>query len=391
MTRANDPIEVESGDTPIANATPGTKDDATKPSGYKQQDSILGQNKLKKTDTKNLDDYDDPDYVDTDEEEDTRKGGKKMFWVLPYITRQCHPGNKPQTQMIRCIGSKNGCQGTWSGAKRDKKRVLAHAASCGYVASTKNGEYRMACLTELALSDPTAAERLRQQLPGGGQNLKRARSGSQSEMGLGDSQDEPGDSATLKRAKVDGLTRPPGTSQQSRNSTSKLNRSSDIAVKGKDSFANFRTEGKVALESRANNALVRLLVCCGIPPRVIDREEFRDFVTSLNPGYVPPSRSHVEERLIVSYAANVRLLQIKYLQTQWDLQISFNGGKLRKLGFYSVHVTDSERNSFCLELDDGSRLSHTGEYVCELLLRVCVLDYSSWSRVLILSADYELD
>ncbi|SJL12503.1 uncharacterized protein ARMOST_15930 [Armillaria ostoyae] len=42
--------------------------------------NMLGKNELKKTDTKNLDDYDDPDYVDTNE--DTRQVVKKMVWVV---------------------------------------------------------------------------------------------------------------------------------------------------------------------------------------------------------------------------------------------------------------------------------------------------------------------
>jgi len=53
---------------------------------------------------------------------------------------------------------------------------------------------------------------------------------------------------------------------------------------------------------------------------------------------------------------------LEYLKTCTDLQISFDGGKLKKKGFYSVHVTTLDHMSYCLELDDGSRLSHMGEY-----------------------------
>lgn len=66
----------------------------------------------------------------------------------------------------------------------------------------------------------------------------------------------------------------------------------------------------------------------------------------------------------------MRIARLEYLKTCSDLQISFDGGKLKKKGFYSIHVTTLDHTSYCLELDDGSRLSHTGEYVCELLCRV---------------------
>ena len=51
--------------------------------------------------------------------------------------------------------------------------------------------------------------------------------------------------------------------------------------------------------------------------------------------------------------------------------LSFDGGKLGKKIFYSVHVTTPNRQSFCLDLDDVTRLSQTGEYIFELLKKVC--------------------
>ncbi|KAJ7768081.1 ribonuclease H-like domain-containing protein, partial [Mycena maculata] len=49
------------------------------------------------------------------------------------------------------------------------------------------------------------------------------------------------------------------------------------------------------------------------------------------------------------------------------LTISFDGGKLTRKKFISVHVTSVHRQSFCVDLDDVSRVSQTGEYMAELL------------------------
>ncbi|KAJ7930829.1 hypothetical protein B0H13DRAFT_2651749 [Mycena leptocephala] len=46
-----------------------------------------------------------------------------------------------------------------------------------------------------------------------------------------------------------------------------------------------------------------------------------------------------------------------------------DGGKLTKKKFISVHVTTVHRQSFCVDLDDVSRLSQTGEYFAELFTK----------------------
>jgi hypothetical protein len=50
--------------------------------------------------------------------------------------------------------------------------------------------------------------------------------------------------------------------------------------------------------------------------------------------------------------------------------LSFDGGKLGKKKFYSIHTTTPNRQSFCLDLDDVTQLSQTGEYIYELLKKV---------------------
>ncbi|KAF8838962.1 hypothetical protein BDN67DRAFT_906426, partial [Paxillus ammoniavirescens] len=59
------------------------------------------------------------------------------------------------------------------------------------------------------------------------------------------------------------------------------------------------------------------------------------------------------------------------LATCRHLTITFDGGKTRQPhSVYSIHVTTADRQTFCVELDDSSRLSHTGEYIFEALDRI---------------------
>ena len=125
---------------------------------------------------------------------------------------------------------------------------------------------------------------------------------------------------------------------------------------GNDVFGKFRTEGKEALQEKGNNALLKFIICYSIPPNVLTTQQFKNFVVVLNGHYSPPSQTTFEDKLVPTYAATMCIAQLEYLKTCTDLQISFDGGKLKKKGFYSVHVTTLDHTSYCLEsmTDQGS-------------------------------------
>jgi hypothetical protein len=132
----------------------------------------------------------------------------------------------------------------------------------------------------------------------------------------------------------------------------------------------FWDTGKQVLKEKADTALVEFIICCGIPPRVLEKKQFKHWVNLLNGNYLPPSRTTFEDSLVPRYAATLRVVVIDYLKTCRDLMLTFDGGKLGKKKFYSIHVTTPNRQSFCLELDDVSLLSQTGEYIFEVLQKV---------------------
>jgi hypothetical protein len=110
--------------------------------------------------------------------------------------------------------------------------------------------------------------------------------------------------------------------------------------------------------------------CCGLPPRILQSGEFKTFSETLNEQYHPPSNTTLEDSLVPSYAAVVCIAIEQHLKDTKNLTITFDGGQMLKNKFYSVHITTAHQQSFCMELNDSSRLSMTGDYVCELLEKV---------------------
>jgi len=154
-----------------------------------------------------------------------------------------------------------------------------------------------------------------------------------------------------------------------RDSTELLSSSRQLICAGK-SFGKYHTEGRKALKEKGNKALIGFIMCCRIPPHIIQHQKFKNFVGILNGNYLSPSHTAFENSLVPSYAAATRLTVINYLKTCQDLTLTFDGGKLGKKKFFSVHATTTHHQSFCLELDDVEWLSQTGQYICDLLFKV---------------------
>ena len=136
-------------------------------------------------------------------------------------------------------------------------------------------------------------------------------------------------------------------------------------------FKSYVTEGRQELKDKGDYAIMRFFVCCGVPPTVADANEFKEVMSALNPRYQPPSSSTLTSKLIPNEAAKLSIATKNYLSTCRHLTITFDGGKTRQPhSVYTIHVTTADRRTFCMDLDDGSRLSHTAEYIFEALERV---------------------
>ena len=137
---------------------------------------------------------------------------------------------------------------------------------------------------------------------------------------------------------------------------------------GKNMLKGFQTEGRKVLQDIGDYAIMKFLICCGIPPSIPDANKFKDMVSMLNPAYRRPSSTTLEDKLIMNEAAKISHATHTHLQTCHNLTIMFDGGKIHKpTSVYTIHVTTADHRMFCMELDNASLLSHSAEYILEHL------------------------
>ncbi|KAI6094308.1 hypothetical protein EV401DRAFT_1896351, partial [Pisolithus croceorrhizus] len=110
-------------------------------------------------------------------------------------------------------------------------------------------------------------------------------------------------------------------------------------------------EGRKKQKETSDYHIMKFIVCCRIPPTVVDSAEWKEMVAVLNPHYQPLSSTTFTEKLIVNEAAKITAAINKILLGCQNLTITFDGGK----------------HTFCMELDDASQLSHTAKYILEVL------------------------
>ena len=172
-----------------------------------------------------------------------------------------------------------------------------------------------------------------------------------------------GDAPPLKHSQTEPLITKPHADNSA---------ASDITISAGLPMKTFQLEWKKVLEERANSALINFIVCCGIPPHVLRSDEFKTFVNTLNGNYTPPSWISFVDSLVLMHATAIKLVMIKNLKSCHDLMLTFDGKNLGKK-FFSIHTTTVHQQSFCLELDNVTRLSQMGEYIFELAKRCCLI------------------
>ncbi|KAG1859014.1 hypothetical protein DFJ58DRAFT_658524, partial [Suillus subalutaceus] len=234
-------------------------------------------------------------------------------------------------QVFRCIASK-GCNTTWA-MPRNKERILDHLSKCSWLDS----DLRKRAYSEL------------------GKNAI----GPPAHIPLADDE-----------------TRKPTTADEDEEQPESRSRAS-LQKGGKLPVKMYIGEAKRILKESGDYAIMKYLVCCGVPPTVVDSEEWKELIAVLNPNYISPSSATLTSRLIVDEAAKISMAIEQYLGASRNLTITYDGGKIRCLkSFYSVHVTTADRRCFCMTLDDGSRLSHSANYIVIQQIRMILAHMS---------------
>lgn len=133
----------------------------------------------------------------------------------------------------------------------------------------------------------------------------------------------------------------------------------------------FGLRGRKAIHTALDLAVVKFICVGRIPPAIVDLPEWKDIFRIQTPSYQPASRTRLSEEHITGEQEFVRAEQITYLKTQKRLSISFDGGALRSGdSLYTVHATTEQRKVILLEGQECTLVSHTGQWIAELVMRV---------------------
>lgn len=341
--------ESSSGDEPVVPARAKNPKGKAAGSTKKKAPRIASKKKTargeqqasKRSDVKVLESFEDERYSDVDEETDMRSGGGKVDPALLKVSKPCFDRSRdsrdPEAKRVRCLGSR-GCNTTWNWP-RARARVLGHVMGCDWLPAELKDVARTALVTK-------DEKKLTKLIPSRRKRAAVGRSSDDSDSADGSEHNAPRDP---KRGRHD----------------TKSQTTKDPDAKAAELLGSFLEEGIKTLKEKGDNKLVLLLVGCGIPPRVIDTGFFKNFISSIQPKYQPPSSTTMCDRLIPTEAARCHLELLAELQEMRNLTISFDGGKLRRpRSVYTVSVTTpKDRKSYLLHLSDSSRVSHTANYI----------------------------
>jgi hypothetical protein len=263
------------------------------------------------------------DTPNTDDDDDTQrpfKKGRPSLDFLDQLTVETKPTQQPRE--YRCVGT--GCQQRWK--PRTQSRVLSHARRCLFLTAKQR---QFAAKHSAAAAPGTLVA----------------------------------EAAPLQQS----------TSVSSVSSTSSLSTASLAAAESprqtSDKF--FGVGGRKRIHNQLDLAVVRLFCTSRLPPNLADTREWKNLLKITCPSYSPASRTKLNDVHIQSEAARIQELQYEILKNERYISISFDGGSIRSgESVYTVHATTQDGRVMLLEGQECTRVSHTGEWIADLVIRV---------------------
>jgi hypothetical protein len=162
---------------------------------------------------------------------------------------------------------------------------------CGYLAKMEGGALVQAAIEELARKQPSLLDQLDKKM-----GVKRKCT----HKDLMSTSTATTQAPPLKRSKTELLV---GHRDELLESSGQMKLTPIHSGSSNVLFGKYCMEGRKALKEKANKALIEFIVCCGIPPRIIQHKKFKNFLNVLNGNYIHPSCTTFEDSLVSSYAA----------------------------------------------------------------------------------------
>lgn len=275
-----------------------------------------------------------------------KSGGCPKKSVLNTFLQTCYRQSNPGKHLFRCVG--DGCRYTL--ASRNLKRILRHARTCQMLTSA----LRMKAKKEAAKNAPST----------------KATGASESD-GEGDSDETGSDQCQAEVA--DGM----GGSDVENNaepSPSKKRKTTAGKPGLKVGFFNeAKILGRAQRQADLDLAIIKLFCVAGLPTSLVSRPEWRNVFTLADPTYKPASREKLEVEQIVGEAEKIIEKLIKYLRTQENLTISYDGGTTRgREAMWTLHISTPNGKVYLMEVRQATDVSHTGLWIKTFALEVRV-------------------
>ncbi|KZT65980.1 hypothetical protein DAEQUDRAFT_813834 [Daedalea quercina L-15889] len=268
------------------------------------------------------------------------KLGRPRKPLLDQLTRPLPPVNGKKH--YRCAGDR--CAWTWAG--RTSGRVLAHASRCMFLSS----KLRLAASKASKENAPTA------KLVAASEVLVDKASLAQASADTGSLLSRGTNMSTSTEASC-------GTQFDTQNILASGQTTLDVIV---------GQSGRTKLKLELDPVIVKFICCNGIPPKVVDCEYWKQIFTVPKTRYTPVSRSTLEETQIPQEAEYVRDEQLKFLRTQSNLTLTYDGGaNKRHQSYYTAHVSTPlpTRRIFLVDVVAGSRVRHTADWLARRLIK----------------------
>ena len=133
-----------------------------------------------------------------------------------------------------------------------------------------------------------------------------------------------------------------------------------------------KAEGKKARALKINQAVLNLICGTGIPPTIVDTDEWKNFISTIDNGVSTFSSTSFVDTYIPGEAARITEEKIQMLSKVKNLTISYDGGTTKAVeSIYTIHVTTPrQRQAYLIEGNEASGVSHTGPQIANELFKV---------------------
>lgn len=261
------------------------------------------------------------------------KRGRPIVKLLDKMLQPCHHVNQPTKEIQRCSG--NNCGTTF--VNRNTNRAAKHVRNCLSCPAVLRKEAR----EYLANKAPSAKVPAQSLVTKGKLTVVNNEEGGNKVI------------ATKKR---------------------KLSSDdNDMTRAEKDQiwYEEIHRLGKEQRFKMLDIAILKFFCVCGIPTSVASHDAWRDIFRIGVRGYKAADRNKLEDEQIISEAERIRQLQIDYLRTQENITVSCDGGTARNHdAYWTVHMSTMERKVYLMETREATNVSHTGEWIVQLVLEV---------------------